>query len=133
VDTDDRQRMTETPRQAIRRHLAAAPHTAHELSALVHLPEKEIVPHLEHLARSLRGSGGSLEIEPARCSDCGYVFRERRRLSKPSACPRCRGQHLRAPVFRLAAMSPRSPPWSTATRSHARGGDGRVHDLSCRP
>ena len=83
--------------------LAAAPHTAHELSALVHLPEKEVVPHLEHLARSLRGAGERLGIEPARCHDCGYVFRDRRRLSRPSACPGCRSQHLRAPVFRVGS------------------------------
>ena len=39
----ERPAATETPRQAIRRLLATAPHTAHELSALVHLPEKEVV------------------------------------------------------------------------------------------
>jgi hypothetical protein len=103
VPRDARPPATETPRQAIRRMLAAAPHTAHELSALVHLPEKEVVPHLEHLARSLRGAGGRLGIEPARCRDCGYVFRDRRRLSRPSACPRCRSQHLSPPVFRVGS------------------------------
>jgi predicted Zn-ribbon and HTH transcriptional regulator len=92
----------ETPRQAIRRLLAAAPCTAHDLSALVRLPEKEIVPHLEHLARSLRGASERLEVEPAQCDDCGYVFRDRRRLARPSACPMCRSQRLSAPVFRIA-------------------------------
>ena len=102
---DQRPAATETARQAIRRFLVAAPHTAHELSALVHLPEKEIVPHLEHLARSLCGAGERLAIEPARCRDCEYVFRDRRRLGRPSACPRCRSQHLSAPVFRVAGRS----------------------------
>ncbi len=91
----------ETPRQAIRRHLAGGPLTALELSALVHLPEKEIAPHVEHLARSLRHGDARLEVEPARCLDCGYAFRDRTRLARPSACPRCRGQHLAAPVFRI--------------------------------
>lgn len=98
---DDPRPATETPRQAIRRHLAAGPRTAHELSALVHLPEKEVVPHLEHLARSLHGTGASLDVEPARCLGCGYVFHDRRRLARPSACPRCRAQRLSPPVFRL--------------------------------
>ena len=97
--------VTETPRQAIRRHLAAGPHTAPALSALVHLPEKEIVPHVEHLARSLHGRGAALEVEPARCLGCGYVFRDRRRLTRPSACPRCRGQHMTPPVFRLTTRA----------------------------
>jgi predicted Zn-ribbon and HTH transcriptional regulator len=96
---------TETPRQAISRLLAVAPHTAHELSALVHLPEKEVVPHLEHLGRSLRRTGQRLEIEPAQCRDCAYVFRDRQRLARPTACPRCRRQHLSAPVFRISARS----------------------------
>lgn len=99
---DDSRPAAETPRQAIRRHLAAGPHTAHELSALVHLPEREVVPHLEHLARSLPGAGAALEVDPARCLGCGYVFRDRRRLARPSACPRCRGQHLSPPVFGIA-------------------------------
>jgi transcriptional regulator len=94
---------TETVRQAIGRLLAAAPHTVLELSALVHRREKEIVAHLEHLARSLRGAGGRLEIDPARCRDCDYVFRDRRRLARPTKCPRCKGQHLTAPVFRVRA------------------------------
>jgi transcriptional regulator len=96
---------TETPRQAIGRLLAAAPHTAYELSALVHVPEKDVVPHLEHLARSLRRTGERLDVEPAGCRDCGYVFRDRRRLSRPSACPRCHGQHVSAPVFRVGPGS----------------------------
>jgi hypothetical protein len=93
---------TESPRQAIRRLISEAPLTAHALSGLVRLPEREIVPHLEHLARSLRGAGARLGVEPARCIDCGFVFRDRRRLSRPSACPRCGSQHLTAPVFHIA-------------------------------
>ena len=101
--THDAPPASETPRQAIRRHLAEAARTAHELSALVHLPEKEIVPHLEHLARSAHATGDRLEVEQPRCLDCGFAFRERTRLGRPSACPRCRGQRLSLPVFRLVS------------------------------
>lgn len=95
----------ETPRQAIRRLLSAGPHTAYELSALVHVREKAIAPHVEHVARSLRHAEEQLAVEPARCLDCDYVFRDRQRLARPSACPRCRGQHLTAPVFRISRRS----------------------------
>jgi len=91
----------ETPRQAIHRELGAAPHTTYELSALVGVREKDVVSHLEHLERSLRRSGERLTVEPACCRDCGYAFRDRRRLGRPSRCPRCHGQHLSAPVFRI--------------------------------
>lgn len=91
----------ETPRQAIRRHLLDGPHTARELSVRVRLPERDVVPHLEHLARSVRAAGERLAVEPARCLHCGFVFRERTRLGKPSGCPRCRAPHVTAPVFRI--------------------------------
>jgi len=92
---------TRTPRQAIRDHLREEALTAHDLSARVGLPEREIVPHLEHLARSLRGAGERLEVEPSRCFNCEFVFRERARLGKPSGCPRCRDPHVTAPVFSI--------------------------------
>lgn len=91
----------ETRRRAIARLLAEGPQTAYELSTALRMPEKDVAAHLEHLARSLRRSGATLAVEPAHCRDCDYVFRDRTRLTRPSACPRCRGQHLSAPVFRI--------------------------------
>jgi predicted Zn-ribbon and HTH transcriptional regulator len=92
---------TRTPRQAIRDHLREQSLTARDLSARVGLPEREIVPHLEHLARSLHAAGARLEMEPSRCLRCGFVFKERRRLGKPSGCPRCREPHVTDPVFSI--------------------------------
>jgi predicted Zn-ribbon and HTH transcriptional regulator len=95
----------ETTRQAIARLLRAEQHTAYELSALVHVRERDVASHLEHLVRSLRRGDERLVVEPARCHDCGHTFRDRTRLTRPSACPRCRGQHLSAPAFRIARSS----------------------------
>jgi predicted Zn-ribbon and HTH transcriptional regulator len=94
---------TRTPRQAIRDHLREEALSARDLSARVGLPEREIVPHLEHLARSLRAAGERLEVEQSRCLHCGFVFRERSRLGKPSGCPRCREPHVTAPIFRIGS------------------------------
>lgn len=88
-----------TIRSELARHLREGPATAWELSARVGIGEKQVVQHLEHVARSLRASGERLTVEPARCLDCGFTFRRRQRLGKPSACPVCRGQHLAAPRF----------------------------------
>jgi hypothetical protein len=96
---------SETPRQAIRRLLGSGPQTAYELSARVGVAEKDVAAHVEHLARSLRHGDERLAVEPARCLDCGYVFRDRQKLARPSACPKCRGQHLAAPVFRITRRS----------------------------
>ena len=99
--TDASRGRSETLRQSIRRHLRAGPVTARDLSALVRIREKEVISHLEHLERSLRRSGERLVLDPAECLACGYRFKNRRRLSKPSACPRCRAERIAPPVFRL--------------------------------
>jgi predicted Zn-ribbon and HTH transcriptional regulator len=93
-----------TLRQDILEQLAEGPHTARELSALVSIREKEVIPHLEHLQRSLRRKERQLVVEPAECMACGYVFKDRRRLSKPSSCPKCRNQRIEPPVFRLSSV-----------------------------
>ena len=93
-----------TLRQSILECLEAGPVTARELSALVHIREKDVGPHLEHLEKSLRRSGKRLLIEPAECLKCGFRFDKRRRFTKPSACPRCRYQRIDPPVFRLASQ-----------------------------
>jgi predicted Zn-ribbon and HTH transcriptional regulator len=91
----------ETLRQEILRHLEEGPLTARELSARVHIREREVIPHLEHLERSLRHSESRLVFDAAECLSCGYEFRRRERLTRPSACPRCRAQHIAAPIFRV--------------------------------
>jgi hypothetical protein len=30
---------------------------------------------------------------------CDYVFTDRRRLSKPGRCPRCKNEHLADPLY----------------------------------
>lgn len=88
-------------RAALRDALRAGPLTARELSARVGVPEKQVAEHLEHLGRSLKAAGERLQVEPARCLDCGFVFRKRDRLSRPSRCPVCRSEHLDAPRFAI--------------------------------
>ncbi len=90
-----------TVRSALRAALGAGPRTARELSAAVGVPEKQVAAHLEHLARSLRAAGERLRVEPARCGDCGFRFRKRDRLSRPSRCPVCRGERVEAPRFAI--------------------------------
>ncbi len=51
---------------------------------------------LRHVERSVRGRGARLRVEPARCGDCGFVFRRRepRRFHPPGRCPSCRGEFI---------------------------------------
>jgi transcriptional regulator len=76
--------------------------TAKDLSAAVGIREKDVAEHLEHLERSLRPEGLRLQVEPAECLACGFVFRERTRLTRPGACPKCRSTRIDPPAFRIA-------------------------------
>jgi transcriptional regulator len=90
-----------TIRDAIRHELIEGPMTALELSSAVGIPHKAVSEHLEHLRRSAEAAGERFEIEPASCPDCGFEFRERSRLTRPSRCPKCRSERVLAPRFRI--------------------------------
>jgi predicted Zn-ribbon and HTH transcriptional regulator len=89
----------ETARVRLRELLRQGPATARELSERAHLSEKEVRHHLQHLMRSAQGRGEQVNIEPARCEGCSFVFEGRDRLGKPGRCPVCRGSRIRPPRF----------------------------------
>ncbi|MDY7225870.1 transcriptional regulator [Hyalangium rubrum] len=93
-----------TVRAALEAALAEAPEaglTARELSAAVGISEKDVAEHLVHLDKSLKALGGRLQVVPAECLACGFVFRDRTRFTRPGACPKCRATRIDPPAFRL--------------------------------
>lgn len=96
----------ETVRRSLLALLEEASCTAVELSAAVRRPEKEVLLHLEHLRRSLRHGSRRLEVLPAACRGCGFVFRKRDRLTSPGRCPVCKEESIADPVFRVARDRP---------------------------
>jgi len=91
----------ETARRALRAALGSEPQSAKELSALLGIAEKEVLEHLEHLERSLKSEGHELAVLPARCLACGFSFRTRDRLKRPSRCPECKSERIEAARFSL--------------------------------
>jgi predicted Zn-ribbon and HTH transcriptional regulator len=74
---------------------------ARDLSQGLGLKEKEVYEHLVHVERSVAAAGGRLLVTPSRCLLCGYVFEDRRRLTRPARCPRCRRSKIMSPSFRI--------------------------------
>ena len=95
--------MSQTVRQMIIDILLAGPATAKDLSARVRIPEKDVLPHLAHIRKSLQHGQQRLVMDPACCRACGFVFQKRERLRKPGRCPSCHHSFLEAPVFRIQA------------------------------
>lgn len=75
--------------------------TAIDLSQEVGIREKEVYEHLPHIARSVASQGMRLVVRPARCLKCGFVFKERRRFTRPGRCPRCRETHIESPTYEI--------------------------------
>lgn len=96
---------TATVRESLAAALRAEALTARELSTAVGVRERDVAEHLEHLAHSLEARGEELRVDPATCVECGYVFRTRARLSRPSACPSCRSTRIDPPAFTIADRS----------------------------
>jgi len=87
-----------TVRQKIVELLSREELTALELSQLGRLPEKEIIKHLLHVAKSV-APARKLTVLPSHCETCGFIFKKRNRFTTPSRCPLCRSERISSPVF----------------------------------
>ena len=70
--------------------------TAQEISQAVHIAQKDVYGHLEHIQRSLRSS---FMIKPAECLACGFTFTKRTSVRSPSRCPLCKNEHIKEPHY----------------------------------
>lgn len=93
-----------TVRQHLMDLLTQHAFSARELAGHVHLAERLVEDHLSHIIRSLeRSSSQQFVMEKPECQDCGYAFRNRVRLKRPSRCPRCRSEAISSPRFSIMA------------------------------
>jgi transcriptional regulator len=92
----------QTTRQRIIEVLSTGEFGARALSQMLGVHEKEVVAHLDHISRSVRSRDRKFTVTPARCLGCGYVFESRGRFTSPGRCPRCRGEHIEDPRYRIA-------------------------------
>ncbi len=89
-----------TPRQRIADLLAGAKLTSHQLAQLLRIPERHVEDHLMHIVKSIaRDKTRRFILEPSRCQECNFVFRDRKRLTRPSRCPHCRSEGISAPRY----------------------------------
>ena len=74
---------------------------ARVLSQTLGIQEKEVYLHLAHIAMSVISRRKKLVIERFCCLDCGYVFKNRKRFSRPGRCPNCKRSHIEMPRYRI--------------------------------
>ncbi len=80
--------------------LSDAPRSVSSIARDMGLRRGDVEDDMRHALRSAVAAGNRVEVIPARCKDCGFVFDEDR-LTKPSRCPSCRGSRIFEPQIRL--------------------------------
>ena len=87
----------QTPRQRLIELLIGTRLATHQLAQMLGIRERQVEEHLVHVVKTIaRDKTRRFILDPARCQDCGFVFRERRRLTSPSRCPQCRSEAIEA-------------------------------------
>jgi len=83
-----------TRRKEIIALLSSGEWTARQLANQFQVELYEILVDLKHVEKSKK-----LKKEPAQCENCGFVYRERSKLKKPSKCPKCKSERILPPRF----------------------------------
>lgn len=94
IDIRQKDERNITIRKEITNILKNQKQTAKNLSKALGVSEKEVYYHLEFIEKS-----ENLKIEPSVCKSCGFVFKKREKLKKPSKCPICKKQYITEPLF----------------------------------
>jgi len=71
-----------------------------EVSKLFGIKEKEVLDHLQHIAKSVHPR--RLIVEAACCKQCGFSFKKRTRLNTPGRCPVCKNESISPPRFKIS-------------------------------
>jgi predicted Zn-ribbon and HTH transcriptional regulator len=98
-----------TPRQRIIDLITGTWLSSYQLAQILGIPERQVEEHLTHVVKTIsRDKTRRFILDPARCQDCGYVFRDRQRLTRPSRCPHCRSEGITAPRYGIDSVESRS-------------------------
>jgi predicted Zn-ribbon and HTH transcriptional regulator len=71
-----------------------------ELCRYFNTEKKETIEDLKHISKSILPKNRLLR-EDAVCNGCGFVFKDRIKLSTPTKCPKCRHESMTEVRFRI--------------------------------
>lgn len=90
----------QTPRQRIIELITGTRLSSYQLAQMLGIPERQVEEHLPHIVKTVaRDKTRRFILDPARCQDCDFVFRDRTKLTRPSRCPHCRSEAIAAPRY----------------------------------
>ena len=83
--------------------LSHEPRSISSMARELGLRRGDVEDDLQHALRSARAAGHQIEIIPARCKSCDFVFGQDK-LVKPGRCPTCKGTRLFEPMIRIRPL-----------------------------
>lgn len=89
-----------TRRRQLIELLSHEPRSVSSLARELGMTRGDIEDDLRHAIRSAQAQGHDVQVIPARCKSCGFVFGSEK-LSKPSRCPVCKGSRLFEPLLHV--------------------------------
>ncbi|MBM4127227.1 MAG: transcriptional regulator [Nitrospira sp.] len=95
-----------TVRQRMIDLLASTRLSSHQLAQMLGIPERQVEEHLPHIVKTVaRDRSRRFVLDPSACSDCGFLFRDRAKLTRPSRCPTCRSEAITAPRYGIDSVT----------------------------
>ena len=91
---------TVTVRRQLIEVLSHEPKSVSSLARELGMTRGDVEDDLRHAVRSAHAAGYHIDVLPARCKACGFIF-DTERLTKPSKCPACKGTRLFEPMIRV--------------------------------
>ena len=79
--------------------------SSYQLAQMLGIPERQVEDHLPHVVKTIaRDKTRRFMLDPARCQDCAFIFRDRSRLTSPSRCPHCRSEAIAVPRYGIDSV-----------------------------
>jgi hypothetical protein len=98
--------MNQTRRKEIIEVLEKEKLTVKQLADLFQVEVRFILEDLRHISQSLKPMHKKIEQLFPVCNSCGFVFRSRKKFSRPSKCPKCRSEDITEPVYWIKVNKP---------------------------
>jgi transcriptional regulator len=77
------------------------PRSISSLARELGIARGDVEDDLRHAIRSARAQGHDIQVIPARCKSCDFLFGDEK-LTRPSRCPACKGTRVYEPLIRVA-------------------------------
>ena len=117
----------QTTRQRIIELLTGAPMASHQLARALSIAERLVEEHLAHVVKTVaRDRSRRFLREPSSCMDCGFMFRDRTRLTRPSRCPQCRSEGITPPRYHIESLASGTTHDSLVASRRSNSGKGSV-------